>query len=334
MAQTFKFAARLVRLRAPFMAAMIFAFAGCDTSEPLSPESSTLTGAENTTLADAENTTLADAENTTLAEVQGAPAELSFASASFAGGIPIGHAGQPVSAFGSYFNGAKMTISPGELVNYLRGIKARGGKVVLMLAGTDHYYKDSRGFNLTKWKARIDRFKGVNFSSYINDGTIIGHFLVDEPNDSHNWNGKTISPAVVDEMARYSKQRWSNMRTIVRVEPSYFRSRRPQYIDAAWAQYVTRKGNASDYIRRNVSDAQHAGMALVVGLNISKGGPNQRRMTPTEVKNFGSALLSSSYPCAFISWQYDSYVASTTMRDAMRMLRGKAQSRASKTCRG
>ena len=256
----------------------------------------------------------------------------SFAT-SFAGGIPFGHFAQPVSAFGSYYNGAKMTISPGDLIKYLAGIKARGGKVVVMFAGNDRHYKDSRGFNLTKWKARIDRFKGINFSSYIKDGTIIGHFLVDEPNDPNNWYGKAISPSVVDEMARYSKSRWSTMPTIARVEPSYFKSD-PRYLDAAWAQYVTRKGAAADYIRRNVADAQRAGLGLVVGLNISKGGPNRRRLTPSEVKSFGSALLNSSFPCAFLSWQYDSYLSTTGMKDAMRYLRSKAQSRSSKTCRG
>jgi hypothetical protein len=311
MAHNFEFVARLSRLRAPLLAALVFAFVACDTNETLGPDSTTPTtdGVEATALG-----------------------EPSLATVRFAGGIPIGLAAQPISAFGSAFNGAKLTISPGELVNYLRAIKARGGKVVLMFAGTDHHYKDRRGFNMTKWKARIDRFKNINFSSYITDGTVIGHFLVDEPNDPKNWNGKTISPATVDEMARYSKQRWPKMATIVRAEPSYFKSRHPRILDAAWAQYVTRKGNVGDYIRRNVADAQRVGLALVVGLNISKGGPNRRRLTPNEVKTFGSALLSSSYPCAFVSWEYGSYVTSGSMMDAMRTLRARAQSRSSKNC--
>ena len=312
MAHTFEFVARLARLRAPRLAALVFAFAACDTNDPLSPDNSTPTdlGVETATVT-----------------------EPAFAAVRFAGGIPIGHMGvQPISAFGSAFNGAKMTIAPGELLKYLSAIKARGGKVVLMFAGTDHYYKDRRGFNMTKWKARIDRFKNINFSSYISDGTIIGHFLVDEPNDSKNWYGKTISPATLDDMARYSKQRWPKMATIVRVEPGYFKSRRPQVVDAAWAQYVTRKGTAAAYIKRNVADAQRVGLALVVGLNISKGGPNRRRMTPNEVKAFGSALLSSSYPCAFLSWQYESFLTSPSMMVAMKTLRSRAQARSSKNC--
>jgi len=124
------------------------------------------------------------------------------------------------------------------------------------------------------------------------------------------------------------------MVTIVRVAPSYFRNRRPRYLDAAWAQYVTRKGTAPDFIRRNVADAQRSGLGLVVGLNISKGGPNRSRLSASQVKSFGSALLNSSYPCAFISWQYESYLSTGSMKDAMRMLRGKAQNRSSRSCRG
>jgi hypothetical protein len=315
MAYNFEFAARLVRLRAALLAGLVFAFAACDnTEQPLSPSSDTPAdpGVETVTIE-----------------------EPSFASVSFAGGIPIGHFGQPVSAYGNVNNGAKMTVSPGGLLDYLAGVKARGGKVVLMFAGPHTYYKDGDGhFSMTKWKARIVRFRNVNFSSYITSGTVIGHFLVDEPNDASDWGGRMITPSQLDEMARYSKSRWSNMATIVRVEPYYLVKSPPRYLDAAWAQYVTRKGTASDYISRHVTDAKRAGVALVVGLNISKGGPNRTRMTPTMVRNFGSTLLSSSYPCAFISWEYGSYLTTSSMTDALKYLRSKAQNRSTKTCRG
>jgi hypothetical protein len=320
MNYTFKLARRAARFRAPMLATILaFAFGACDSDELTNTTSDDLSTPGE----------LADP-----AEPVVAVESPSLAAVSFAGGIPFGHAPQPLSAFGSLYNGAKLTISPGQLLEYLATIRARGGKVVLMFAGNDRYYKDTRGFNLSKWKARIDRFRGINFSSYIKDGTIIGHYLVDEPNDPSNWYGRTISPATVDEMARYSKSRWSGMATIVRAEPYYFKSRPPRYLDAAWAQYVTRKGTAADYIRRNVADAQRAGLGLVVGINISKGGPNRRRLTPSEVKSFGTALLSSSYPCAFINWTYGSYLSTTGMRDAMRLLRSKAQNRGSRTCRG
>ena len=60
---------------------------------------------------------------------------------------------------------------------------------------------------------------------------------------------------------------------------------------------------------------------------------NGTRMTPREVEAFGSALLSSSYPCAFVSWKHGSHLAGSSMKSAMKTLRRKAESRAQKSCR-
>jgi hypothetical protein len=58
-------------------------------------------------------------------------------------------------------------------------------------------------------------------------------------------------------------------------------------------------------------------------------------MTASEVENWGSALLSSSYPCAFINWEYSSdYYSSSSIRSAMSALRRKAENRSTKSCRG
>jgi hypothetical protein len=227
-------------------------------------------------------------------------------------------------------------IWPNSLRSELAAIKSRGGKVILMFAGNEKYYKDAGGrFSLTKWKQRIDRFRSVNFDSYIKDGTIIGHYMIDEPNDPANWSGRPVSPSTLDDMGRYSKNIWPNMPTIVRTHPDYFTSN-PRYVDAAWAQYLSRRGNVNDYIRHNVSIAQKRGLALVVGMNVLKGGkPNGTQMTASEVKSWGSALLSSSYPCAFITWKHNStYFNKSSMRDAMSYLSRKAENRSTRTCRG
>ena len=136
-------------------------------------------------------------------------------------------------------------------------------------------------------------------------------------------------------MARYSKQLWPGMPTVVRAEASYLAKFSTRYnnLDAAWAQYVTRKGAPSDFIRRNIADAQRKGLALVTGLNVSAGNRG-RAMTAAQIKSFGSALLASTYPCAFISWQYRSgYATSSSIKDAMRYLSSKARSRPTKSCR-
>ncbi|MGH7508214.1 MAG: hypothetical protein ACREMZ_01935 [Gemmatimonadales bacterium] len=285
-----------------------------------------------------------DATDTTepvaAADAETAPAALpapSFSSG-FRGGIPIGMGAQPTSAFGDLLNGALRNIWPKALLSELAAIKARGGKVVLTFTGAYKYYLDGDGhFDLGKWKARVDRFKGVNFSSYIGDGTIVGHLLIDEPNDRSNWNGKLVLPAVVEEMAQYSKQLWPNLVTIARAQPAYLNLLKGdfRYLDAGWAQYVTRKGTAEDYIQRNVADAQKKGLGLVVGLNISKGNVRKTELSAEQIEAWGSAMLSSTYPCAFISWKYDAdYVERAEIREAMASLAEKAQNRPTKSCRG
>jgi hypothetical protein len=305
----------------PALAAIIV-LAGCNSTDSVSPDNSLpLTTGDSPTAAPT------------------APiADPSF-STSFAGGIPIGTFEQPTTTFGSRYNGAKENIAPSSLVSALSAIRSRGGKVVLMFAGSERYYKDASGhFSLTKWKERVNRYRNVNFSSYVSDGTVIGHYMIDEPHDPYNWSGEPVSPSTLEEMAKYSKSIWPNMPTVVREAPHYLAtwSGTYHYLDAAWAQYLSRMGNPSDYIRYNVSEAQKKGLALIVGLNFMKGGnPNGTTMNATEVENFGSALLSSSYPCAFISYQYNStYLSNTGIKSAMDVLRRKAENRSTRTCRG
>ena len=307
MTFTFKLARRIARLRAPLAAAAILAFAGCASDEGFGPEQPAVLD----------------------------PTAAPTASSAFAGGIPFGYFGQPTEAYGSVFNGASRIILSQYVMKELASIKARGGKVALKLAGGDKHFKDGNGsFSLTKWKARVDQFKNLDLTPYINDGTIIGHYLVDEPNDPANWNGRPIPPSVLEEMARYSKVHWPDMATIVRTEPDYL-DKSHRYLDAAWAQYLNRKGTPQDFLRHNVAAAQDRGLALVVGLNVLHGGtPTGTAMTPSEVVSWGSALLSSTYPCAFISWTYDErYLKSSGVMSAMSDLRRLTQNRSARSCR-
>jgi hypothetical protein len=225
-----------------------------------------------------------------------------------------------------------------QLVSQLSAIRSRGGKVILMMAGSQPYYKNADGtFSLSKWKARVDRYRRVNMGSYISDGTILAHYLIDEPFDPRNWAGHPIGGSTLEEMAKYSKSIWPSLKTVVRAEPYEIKWNGTYHaLDAAWAQYLYRKGDAGDYVRKNVAAAKDMGLGLVVGLNVLKGGnPNGTWMTPTEVVNWGSALLSSGYACAFISWQYGpSNLETAAMRDAMSALRRKAENVPSRSCSG
>ncbi|MDQ3426607.1 MAG: hypothetical protein M3477_02130, partial [Gemmatimonadota bacterium] len=314
MTYTFKLARRIARLRAPVLALILLTLllVGCSATDSFDPDSSNLP---------------------TAGEQGDVPAT---AAAAFAGGIPFGTYAQPTNTFGDRYNGGLRNIWPQFLRDELAEIKGRGGRIVLMMAGNEDHYRDGDGhFSLTKWKARIDLFRDVDFDSYINDGTIVAHYLIDEPNDPANWSGRPVPGSTLEEMAKYSKQIWPSLTTVVRTDPGYLAGENYHYLDAAWAQYVHRKGSAADYLARNLSDANRLGLGLIVGLNIIKGGPNGSRMTASQVEEWGSTLLTSSYPCAFISWQYDAgYLSSGGVQNAMDVLRRKAESRSTRSCRG
>lgn len=333
MTHSFKLSRRIARVRAPVAVALILALAACDSADPLNPDSNS-----NPDPVD-QGPALTDG-----GDVQIVPTDGPQLATSFAGGIPIGLGQQPNDAFGSVYNGAVRQIQPDGLLNNLATIKSRGGRVFLALAGNQYYYKNADGtFSLSKWKARVDRFRRVNFSSYVNDGTVIGHYLIDEPYDPANWAGKPIPGSTLEEMAKYSKQIWPNLTTLVRAEPWRIKwSGTYRYLDAGFAQFRNPRGtlDINEFIKDNVADAQQMGLQLVVGLNLTDGAPpldgsGGSPMSASQVKSWGGTLLSSSYPCAFISYYYNKdYLSRSGILDAMKYLRSKAQNRSTKSCRG
>jgi hypothetical protein len=308
MTYTFEFVRRAARNRALWLIALGSSLYACNATDQLTGNSETPTDPSSAT-----------------------PAEPEF-STTFAGGISMGTWNQPTSVWGSRFNGGLRTIGTNALLSELKAIKAKGGKIVLSFVGNQRNFKTNGHFDMNKWKNLVARYKNINFGSYITDGTVIGQVMLDEPNDPHNWGGRPVTNSQLEEMGKFSKSIWPNLATLVRTEPSYLGGGH-RYVDGAWAQYVARKGNVGDYIKKRVSDAQRYGLSLVVGLNIRKGGPGGRQMTPSQVSSWGSALLNTSYPCAFLSWEYASFVTSSSYANAFGILKNKAQSRATKSCR-
>ena len=321
MSQSAEVFRRIASCRIPLLTVLlVFAFA-CDDTNPVSP----------TTEEPADGGVLIDAGT-----VDAAPTDAPVASASFAGGIPIGLSAQPNELFNGTYNGALRNIYPQYLLRDLAAIKARGGRVVLNLAGGMSRYTNRDGdFSMTEWKEQVARFRNVNFSSYVRDGTIIGHYLIDEPHHADKYGGSAVTGSQLEEMARYSKSLYPSMATIARTFPEYLAKWGPyRYLDAAWAPYVHRFGDPRRFIEHHVSIAKREGLALVVGLNVLRGGPNKNPMSASQVREWGSVLLSSSYPCAFISWKYDrQYLDRSGIREAMNTLRKIADPQRYLSCR-
>jgi hypothetical protein len=269
---------------------------------------------------------------------------------------------QPGIVFGSYYmdvsdlnsvhtgtlRGGGVTAD--NVLSLLSGVKAKGARIVLKLCmGEDKYVQNSDGtFSFTKWKDLVDRFKNVNFGPYISDGTLLGHFLIDEPQRAAKWGGKVISQATIEAMAKYSKQLWPGMTTVVRVVPSWLASAPVTYtyLDAGWLQYASGKGDASTMVASEAAAAKNKGLGLVVGLNILDGGngssgvkgwtSGKYAMSASEIRNYGSTLLNQSYACGFYNWTYNyfgpTYYDRSDIKSALSDLSTKAKAHVRTSC--
>lgn len=264
-------------------------------------------------------------------------------------GITFGTFNMRDSYLNSVYNGSLLggPLSPGNIVSVLTATRSKGGRMIIKLCkGDDKYVKDAAGnFSFTMWKQLVDQYRNVNLAPFIADGTIVGHYLIDEPHRAARW-GKVIPQATIEAMAAYSKQIWPSMPTLVRVVPSWLAEAPVTYtqLDAGWLQYTANKGDVTQMVTAEVAAAKRKGLGLLVGLNVVNGGngssriPGQTKgdyaMSATEIKTYGAALLNQSYACAFYMWQHNlNYFARSDIKAAMAELSAKARIHAKTSCR-
>jgi hypothetical protein len=243
-------------------------------------------------------------------------------------GIPFGPSKLPFEEMGGIFTGTKLNPSPNVILEDLQKARSAGARVFLVLVGAQSNYTNPDGsFNLEDWKARVDRFKDLDFTEFIEDGTVIAHQLIDEAKARGQWDGTVITNDVIDEMARYSKQLFPTMRTVLRVEPTLLEEHAGgydvtlpdfgwQHLDAAWAPYLVRKGSVAEYAEDQQTSADRQGLGLVLELNAYDGGDGSSGlrspirddkwvMSADELVEYGTALLQGTRGCALILWRYE-----------------------------
>jgi hypothetical protein len=214
----------------------------------------------------------------------------------------------------------------------------------ISFTGNEQYLRDANGFSLTLWKQRVDRFRTVDLQSYIDDGTILGHFIMDEPSDPSNWSGHTVSLPVIEEMARYSKEIWPTMPTMIRTWPYYLKGFPFHYLDAVRFHYLDRFSPLDGFLEKNMADARSLGLAIVGGLNVLNGGSKdsgipgrasgKNGMSADEIRSWGDRFLQEPDLCAFLLWEYDeSYLNRPDIKAALQELAEKARNYPARSCR-
>jgi hypothetical protein len=243
------------------------------------------------------------------------------------GGIPFGPPKLPAKLYGGLFTGTKLAVTPESLAGDLTKARSKSMRVFVILVGSQQHYKNSDGtFSLDLWKSLVDGFRGVDLTKFVEDGTIVAHQLVSEAKAPGQWGGKVIPNNVLDEMARYSKEIWPTMPTVLRTDPSdleddaaAFGAPWPgwkwTYLDAASARYLVRKGAVEEFAATEQASADRQHLALVAGLNVLSGGDGSseipspasgnRAMSPDELLRYGSTMLRQTKACAFEMWRYE-----------------------------
>lgn len=250
--------------------------------------------------------------------------------------VPVSAVAPPIYPFGPHIGGAggwdlvTDAFTSAHLNGYretvideLNAARANGKTVILLLARSAPNYKNPDGtFSLEMWKAEVDQFTDIDFTPWIEDGTLLVHYLISEPMSRGRWGGEVITVEVLDEMARYSKQHWPNLPTTVREQPTDLILHAGgyetpvagwgwSYLDAAWARYLTRKGPIDEFIDAEVAAAKEQGLGLLFGMNVLSGGDGSSGrigyndayvMSPEELVEYGTKLISEPYGCAMIMW--------------------------------
>ena len=249
------------------------------------------------------------------------------------------------------YNGTMQGLEPSWLMAELVTARAKGGRLVLKLVGgSDDRQKNADGtFSFTKWKALVDKFKTLSLNSYINDGTLMGVYLIDEPHNASKWGGKAIPHSTVEAMARHTKLIWPSLATFARARPTWLAqtSITYTYLDAGWFQYEKYMGDISAATIKEINAAKTKRLGIAVGLNVLNGGngtsgirgtlSGKYKMSATEIRNYGTVLLNQTYACGFFNWTYilggAEYMARTDIKSAMSYLSNKARYHVKTSCR-
>jgi hypothetical protein len=350
---------RSARLRVIAGALLFITGAAC-SGEAIGPSSEAALPVDSTATAPTDSTITPPADSTTPATtdptvtpptdspgIDGALGPL-LDKRSALSGIAFASDGMTMDLLNSVYTGTKLggKVSPSNVLSLLAAARAGKGRVFFKLAmGSDSYVKSGGTFSFTKWKALVDRFRNVDLDEYIADGTLAGHFLIDEPHRAVKW-GKVIPHATVEAMAQYSKEIWPDLYTFTHTQMSWLASTPVTYtyLDAGWVQYTANRGDVTKWVTSEIDFAKSKGLGLLVGMNVLAGGDprlgltgfyaGKYSMSANELRTYGTALLNQTYACGFTTWaHHPNYRARSDIAAAMAALSDQARSHRKTSCR-
>lgn len=217
--------------------------------------------------------------------------------------------------------------TPSSFLTDLGKAKSLGMKLFVNLAGAKSSWYDSTSStnSLNNWKARVDRFRSINFSSYITDKTVC-HYILDEP----FVNGTVLPPSIIQQMINYSRSIWPTLDTTVRASAVYLVTNgwggQPAPaswpgLTYGWSQYEGplhvpgTNETPLQFFNREKTQLASKGLGIVCGGNWIDGGDGSSgvagtfgttrwMMTPQEIRACTDAALTITSSQFLIYWTH------------------------------
>ena len=236
-------------------------------------------------------------------------------------------------------DGHMTTGSVAGVYSRLQAAKAAGARITLRVTGGNGNFADPatpRTFVLSKWKnAFANNVGGMpsdTVTKYLADGTLIGHYAIDEPySDFDNLHGSNLGPTL-EQMCQYQKDSfpaWSAVPCIIREHNTRLNQYSPaggyQWVDAGWPTAVNHtiepapyNGSVQAFYDSNLVQGRAVGIGTMYGFNILNGGhifagcakpdnPDKCAMTADEIRTMANAIanLGSDQGCGVMGWMLD-----------------------------
>lgn len=220
-------------------------------------------------------------------------------------------------------NGREDLIENGD-IEALEIARSCGTKVYVKLEETpDILNKNGVGINIKIIKQKWDDFAGI-IDPYVEDGTIIGHLIADDPHLCDEWGGTCPTRQNMDELGRISKSHWPALSTILSTIPPYAENYTWQFVDKINFPYGFHKGNIDDFIDHGMKVFLDGGVADIGwSMQALRGGCAQYDecpMTPDQVLTIGKKMCTSGGGTTIGFSRYDFSLLDEEMADAVQQV--------------
>ncbi len=210
----------------------------------------------------------------------------------------------------AYWTGGFIDLKNPNDLSVLDTAHANGLRVLTHLTGGRSGFQNADGsFNLDMWKAQLDEWRGSNLQKYIDNGTVIGHVMIDEPQDTNgNWGGHVFKYEDLEAAAAYSKSIWPNLPTGAGTNPVWLSSASFTWsaFDFAITPYTARKGDPQAFLNSQASAAQAEGLALYTSINVLHGGNTPgSAVTADQLRSWGTLFINDPRNCGLTLWKWD-----------------------------